>query len=223
MKAMILAAGRGERLRPLTDHTPKPLIDVGGRPLIAYHLIALRRAGVTDVVINAAWLAGQIQAALGDGHGYGLRIRYSVEVPGELDTGGGVRAALPMLGDKPFLLISADAFVDFDYGRLCVGEAVEDGVRLVLVDNPPHHPDGDFGLQGDCLTATAPRYTYAGIGLYAPSLFQARTEWCFPLSGVILEALAGNRAHGLHHAGCWLDVGRPATLARARALAGTSH
>src|SRR5699024_6407413 len=118
MKAMILAAGRGERLRPLTDHTPKPLLEVGGKPLIEHHLAALRRAGINEVVINAAWRAGDIQAALGDGRAYDLRIRYSVEQPGGLDTGGGVRAALPLLGNAPFLLVSADVFTDFDYASL---------------------------------------------------------------------------------------------------------
>src|SRR5690625_3881728 len=181
MKAMILAAGRGERLRPLTDHRPKPLLDVGGQPLIGYHLRALAYAGITEVVINAAWLAGQLQAALGDGRNYGVRIRYSIEVPGALNTGGGVRAALPLLGQAPFLLVSADVFTDFDYTRLCHAAIPERGARVVLVDNPPHHPGGDFGLQGDRLTTAGPRYTYAGIGLYCPRLFADERPVRFPL------------------------------------------
>src|SRR5699024_1566087 len=153
----------------------------GGRPLIGHHLQALVRAGITEVAINAAWLAGQLQAALGDGSDYGLRIRYSVEVPGALDTGGGVRAALPLLGDEPFLLVSADVFTDFDYAHLRDAAVPERGARVVLVDNPPHHPDGDFGLQGDCLTETGLRQTYAGIGLYCPRLFAAEPRTRFPL------------------------------------------
>lgn len=221
MKAMILAAGRGERLRPLTDHTPKPLLQVGGQPLIGHHLAALARAGITDVVINTAWRSGQIQTALGDGRDYGVRIRYSVETPGELDTGGGVRAALPLLGQTPFLLISADVFTDFDYAQLCSRRASEDGARLVLVDNPPHHPDGDFGLNSERLTTQAPRYTYAGIGVYGPQLFAVERRLRFPLSDVITSALGRGRAWGVRHEGLWLDVGRPATLDQARAWAGT--
>lgn len=218
MKAMILAAGRGERLRPLTDHTPKPLIEVGGRPLIVHHLLALARAGITEVVINAAWRAGQIQAALGDGRDYGVRIRYSVEVPGALDTGGGVRAALPLLGQAPFMLVSADVWSDFDYARLYRREVAAQGAHLVMVDNPEHNPAGDFGLMDGRLTNTDPRYTYAGIGLYSPGLFKG-DETRFSLSSVIRRALTSGGARGEHHAGSWLDVGRHETLAKARELA----
>ncbi len=218
MKAMILAAGRGERLRPLTDHTPKPLIDVGGKPLIAYHLEALARAGVRDVVINIAYLGDRIRAALGDGRGFGLRIRYSTETPGALDTGGGVRAALPLIGEGPFMLISADVFTDYDFARL--PRAVpEDGAHLVLVDNPAHHPDGDFGLRAGDLVDAAPRYTYAGISVFAPALFAASHEPRFSLASVIRAAIAAGTATGVRHTGAWVDVGRPATLACARRMA----
>lgn len=217
MKAMILAAGRGERLRPLTDHTPKPLIEVGGQPLIVYHLQALARAGITEVVINAAWRAGQIQATLGDGRRWGVRIHYSIEMPGGLETGGGVRAALPLLGGEPFLLISADTYTDFDFVRLGRQPLPVRGVRLVLVDNPAHHPTGDFGLEGERLTAGEPRLTYAGIGLYSPALFNDRSLARFPLVDVIRQAMDDGRAYGMRHAGRWIDVGRPATLAQARA------
>lgn len=219
MKAMILAAGRGERLRPLTDHTPKPLLQVGGRPLIVHHLRALARAGITDVVINTAWQAGQIQAALGDGRRFGVCIRYSVEVPGQLDTGGGVRAALPLLGSAPFLLLSADVFTDFDYTALCRRRCPQQGMDVVLVDNPAHHPAGDFGLAGARLGDVGPRYTYAGIGVYSPALFRAMHAARFPLSSIMRRAVANGRAYGMHHAGLWLDVGRPATLEQARAWA----
>lgn len=222
MKAMILAAGRGERLRPLTDDTPKPLLEVGGCALIEHHLHALACAGIHEVVINAAWRAGQIQAALGDGRNFGMRIRYSLEVPGALDTGGGVRAALPLLGREPFVLLSADVFTDFDYAALCRARVPRHGLHLVLVDNPQHHPEGDFALDHGRLTQTGPRYTYAGIGVYAPALFADMVDTRFALSRVIRRALDADRASGMHHDGLWLDVGRPATLARARALAGGS-
>lgn len=219
MKAMILAAGRGERLRPLTDHTPKPLLPVGGRPLIGHHLAALAAAGFDEVVINVAYRGDQVMAALGDGRAHGLRIRYSVEPPGALDTGGGVRNALALLGDAPFALISADVFTDFDYARLA-DVAVEDA-HVVLVDNPAHHVDGDFGLDIDGrLLDVAPRWTYAGIGVYAPALFRAVDAECFPLVQVIRQAMAAGRASGQHHGGRWIDVGRPSALAAARAAAG---
>lgn len=222
MKAMILAAGRGERLRPLTDATPKPLLEVGECTLIERHLLALAQAGIHEVVINAAWRAGQLQAALGDGRDFGLRIRYSVEVPGALDTGGGVRAALPLLGAEPFVLLSADVFTDFDYAMLRRVRLSRGGVHLVLVGNPAHHPDGDFGLDHGRLTPAEPRYTYAGIGVYSPALFTRMAEARFALSRVIRHALDEGRASGMYYDGAWLDVGRPSTLARARALATAS-
>lgn len=217
---MILAAGRGERLRPLTDHTPKPLLEVGGRPLIVHHLLALAHAGVTEAVINLAWRAGQIQAALGDGRDFGIRIRYSIEVSGALDTGGGVRAALPLLGQAPFLLLSADVFTDFDFARLCRRACPPGWAHVALVDNPAHHPAGDFGLDGDRLAQAEPRYTYSGIGVYSPELFTAGQAARFPLACVIGRALGNGCARGLHHDGLWFDIGRPATLALARALYG---
>lgn len=222
MKAMILAAGRGERLRPLTDHTPKPLIDIGGQPLIGHHLSALARAGFEEVVINVAYLGEQIVDTLGDGRDWGLRIAYSRETPGELDTGGGIRQALALLGERPFALISADVFTDFDYAGL---RRVDDGCAMhaVLVDNPPHHPNGDFGLVDDGRSArlvdTAPRLTYAGVGVYAPRLFARIEQKRFPLVAVMRDALARNQATGAHHRGCWVDVGRPSALETARALA----
>lgn len=219
MKAMILAAGRGERLRPLTDHTPKPLIEVGTRPLIGHHLAALADAGFEDVVINVAWRGRQIIDALGDGEAWGLNLRYSEEAPGELDTGGGVRRALALLGDDPFALISADVFTDFDYAPL--RERARADVHCVLVDNPAHHADGDFGLTDGRLTAAPPRLTYAGIGVFDPARFAARAVQRFALVDVIREALHGGVATGERHAGRWIDVGRPSTLDRARHLAAT--
>ena len=217
MKAMILAAGRGERLRPLTDHTPKPLLEVGARPLIGHHLDALARAGFEDVVINVAWRGRQIIDALGDGDAWGLRLHYSEENPGELDTGGGVRRALPLLGGAPFALISADVFTDFDYARL--RERADADVHCVLVDNPRHHADGDFGLGDGRLLDTPPRLTYAGIGVFDPARFAARDVQRFALVDVICDALRSGVASGERHAGRWIDVGRPRTLDEARRLA----
>ena len=218
MKAMILAAGRGERLRPLTDRIPKPLIDVGGRALIEHHLRALAQAGVVEVVINIAYRGAQIRDALGDGRRYGLRIVYSEETPGALDTGGGGANALPLLGRQPFLLISSDVWTDIDLAPLA-GHALAGDAHLVLVDNPPHHPRGDFGLAGGWLADTPPRLTYAGVGVYAPALFDNRAEACFGLAQVILEAMAGDGVTAAHHRGRWIDVGRPSALAAAREAA----
>ena len=221
MKAMILAAGRGERLRPLTDHTPKPLIDVGSRSLIGHHLAGLARAGFEDVVINVAYRGRQIIDALGDGRAWGLRLHFSEEQPGELDTGGGVRNALPLLGDGPFALISADVFTDFDYARLRHRHDAD--VHCVLVNNPPHHIDGDFGLDGRALVDAAPRYTYAGMGVFDTARFAARDTQRFALSAVIREAMQAGRASGERHAGRWIDVGRPSALEQARAVACGGH
>lgn len=215
MKAMILAAGRGERLRPLTDRIPKPLIDVGGQPLIGHHLRGLAAAGIGEVVINTAYRGEQIQRALGDGRRYGLRIAYSPEEPGALDTGGGIAAALKLLGPAPFLVISSDVFSDIDYGALAAQRAGAEA-HLVLVDNPGHHPRGDFGLRGDYVVDSAPRLTYAGVGVFAPYWFAGRSEARFPLATVLREAIDADRATGEHHRGRWIDVGRPSALAAAR-------
>ena len=217
MKAMILAAGRGERLRPLTDHTPKPLIEVGPRTLIGHHLAGLARAGFEDVVINVAYRGRQIIEALGDGSHWGLRLHFSEETPGELDTGGGVRNALALLGEGPFALISADVFTDFDYARL--RERSDADVHCVLVDNPAHHVDGDFGLKQGALVDAAPRFTYAGMGVFDSARFAARDTQRFALSAVIREALQAGTASGEHHAGRWIDVGRPSALEQARSMA----
>ena len=216
MKAMILAAGRGERLRPLTDHTPKPLIEVGPRTLIGHHLAGLARAGFEDVVINVAYRGRQIIEVLGDGSHWGLRLHFSEETPGELDTGGGVRNALALLGEGPFALTSADVFTDFDYARLQAhGDA---DVHCVLVDNPAHHVDGDFGLNQGVLMDAAPRFTYAGMGVFDSARFAARDTQRFALSAVIREALQAGTASGEHHAGSWIDVGRPSALEQARSM-----
>lgn len=215
MKAMILAAGRGERLRPLTDRLPKPLIDVGGQPLIGHHLRALAAAGFSEVVINIAYRGDQIRRALGDGRRYGLGITYSPEQPGALDTGGGIANALPLLGSAPFLVISSDVFSDIDYGALAE-RCTDAAAHLVLVDNPAHHVRGDFGLRGSRVVDSAPRLTYAGVGVYAPHWFGQRREPRFALASVLREAIAADQATGGQHRGRWIDVGRPSALAAAR-------
>lgn len=213
MKAMLLAAGRGERLRPITDTLPKPLVEVGGKPLIAYHLEALARAAIGDVVINLSWLGEKIRAALGDGDRYGVRIVYSEEGPVPLETGGGIHRALPLLGQEPFLVVNADTWTDMDFGRI---QALDDGAdaSLMLAPNPPHHPRGDFGLEGDFVVEReADRFTYTGIGVYRPELFEGCAPGKFPLLPLLQRAIAARRLRGEVYRGEWLDIGSPDRLA----------
>ncbi|HTP39467.1 MAG TPA: nucleotidyltransferase family protein [Steroidobacteraceae bacterium] len=216
MKAMILAAGRGERMRPLTDHTPKPLLVVRGRPLIEWHLLSIARAGIRDVVINLAWLGGQIRAALGDGGRFGLSIRYSDEGATALETGGGIFHALPLLGDAPFLLVNGDTFSNLDLSSLVLEPDAL--AHLVLVPNPPQHPRGDFALQAGYVELDgAPRFTYSGIGIFRPGLFAGCVAGRFPLLPLLQRAIAARRLRGHVFAGLWSDVG---TVARLQALEG---
>lgn len=212
MHAMILAAGRGERMRPLTDTTPKPLLRAGGRALIEYHLDNLVRAGIADIVVNHAHLGAQIEAALGDGARYGARIVYSPEPEGALETGGGIQRALPLLGDGPFLVVNGDIWTDFDYATLPRDFA---GLAyLVLVDNPAHHPAGDFCLRDGCVTDDdGPRLTFSGIGLYRAALFAGCTPGQFPLAPVLRAAMARGAVRGMHYTGRWWDIGTPQRLA----------
>ncbi len=206
MRAMILAAGRGERMRPLTDCTPKPLISVGRYRLIEYHLLRLARAGFTEVVINHAWLGEQIEAALGDGARYGLRIFYSPE--GEaLETGGGIFQALPLLGDAPFLVVNGDVWTDYPFQR--VRELSLSGLaHLVLVDNPPQHPRGDFHLSaGRVLAAGEPKFTFSGIGVYHPDVFAGCSQGRFSLVPLLLKSMESGLVSGEHYDGVWHDVG----------------
>ena len=212
MKAMLLAAGRGMRMRPLTDHTPKPLLAVGGRPLIAWHLAALERAGVREVIVNLSWLGAQIRAALGDGREFGVQIRYSEEGSPPLETGGGIFRALPLLGPAPFLVVNGDTFTDIDVSALRLAAAAD--ARLVLVPNPPQHPHGDFGLDGELITDREPRpFTYSGIGIFSPALFAGCTAGRFPLLPLLQRASAAGRLQGQRHDGLWHDIGTPARLA----------
>lgn len=221
--AMILAAGRGERMRPLTDHTPKPLLPVGGKSLIVWHIERLAGAGIHELVINHAHLGQQIEHALGDGARWGLRIRYSREGEGRaLETGGGIRRALPLLGEKPFLVLNADVWSDLDPAGLRLADG--DLAHLVMVDNPPHHPRGDFHLDGRRLLADGePRLTFSGIGVYSHALFAGCAPEAFPLGPLLRDTMRAGRVSGQRHAGRWFDVGTPQRLVEAeRALASGS-
>ncbi|HKC15947.1 MAG TPA: nucleotidyltransferase family protein [Steroidobacteraceae bacterium] len=209
---MLLAAGRGERLRPLTDLTPKPLLEVRGKPLIVWHLEALARAGVRDVVINLSWLGARIRAAVGEGGRFGLTIHYSDEPAAPLEAGGGIFQALPLLGAAPFLVVNSDTYTDIDFTRLTIAPAAL--AQLVLVPNPEHHPRGDFALQnGEVLETGETRYTYAGIGVYRPELFAGCAAGRFPLLPVLRRAIAARRLRGELFGGQWVDVGSAERLA----------
>jgi MurNAc alpha-1-phosphate uridylyltransferase len=223
--ALIFAAGLGERMRPLTDHTPKPLLEAGGKPLIVWHLEKLAAAGVHYVVINTSHLAEQFPERLGDGSRWGLRIRYAYEGPTPLETGGGMLNALPLLGDAPFIAVNGDIHSDVDYAGL--PPQPQGLAHLVMVDNPEHHPLGDFALDADGrLHAEGdPRLTFSGIGVYRPELLRgwrvaageaAATEAAparFKLAPLLRAAMAAGQVRGTHHHGTWTDVGTPARLA----------
>lgn len=212
---MLLAAGRGERLRPITDTLPKPLVEVAGRPLIAYHLEALARAGIRDVVVNLSWLGERIRAALGGGERYGLRIVYSEEGPEPLETGGGIFRALPLLGPRPFLVVNADIWTDMDFGR-CLALEDEADARIVLAPNPTHHPRGDFGVDDDGIVVErdSDRFTYTGVGLYRPEFFAGCRPGKFPLLPLLKRAIAARRLRGEVFRGEWHDAGSTERLAR---------
>ena len=216
MKAMILAAGRGVRMRPLTDARPKSLLTAGGKPLIVWQLEQLARAGFTDAVINHAHFGHMIEAELGDGSRFGVSIRYSPEREA-LETAGGIAQALPMLGTEPFLAINADIYSDYDFSALAGLNLQEGLAHLVLVSNPPQHPRGDFALQAGRVHETGGRLlTFSGIGVYAPRLFEGiapRTK--LALAPVLREAMAANRVSGEHYHGRWHDIG---TAERLQAL-----
>jgi N-acetyl-alpha-D-muramate 1-phosphate uridylyltransferase len=213
MKALIFAAGVGERMRPLTLHTPKPLLNVRGKPLIVHHLYALARAGVRDVVINLAHLGAQIRHALGDGAAFGVAIRYSEEGPVPLETGGGMRHALALLGSEAFIALNGDVFMDFDFASL---PALAPGVlaHLVMVPNPAHHPLGDFVLQNQrLLTCGANKLTFSGVGVYRPELIAATAPGTYKLAPILREAMAFGQVSGQRFDGLWADIGTPERLA----------
>ena len=213
-RAILLAAGRGERLRPITDTLPKPLVPIAGKPLIAYHLEALARARIREVVINLSWLGEKIRAALGDGGRYGVSIAYSEEGPTPLETGGGIHRALTLLGAGPFLVVNSDVWTDMDFSRLPPPDEGADA-RLVLAPNPAHHPRGDFGLEGDFVVASeVERFTYTGIGTFRPELFDGCVPGKFPLLPLLQRAIAARRLRGEVYRGEWLDIGSPQRLAQ---------
>ena len=225
MKALIFAAGLGERMRPLTNHTPKPLLAVAGKPLITWHLEKLAALGIRDVVVNTSWLADQFPATLGDGAQWGLRIRYGHEGDTPLETGGGMWNALPLLGESPFLLVNGDVWTDFDFAKLPREPA---GLaHLVRVDRPPQATHGDFALDTDgCVRADGEhKLTYAGIGIYRPQLLNgwrdvipapllANGKPKFPLAPILRAHMPQGLITGEHHRGRWTDVGTPQRLAQ---------
>ncbi|WLG96352.1 N-acetylmuramate alpha-1-phosphate uridylyltransferase MurU [Pseudomonas sp. FP198] len=218
MKAMILAAGKGERMRPLTLTTPKPLIRVGGIPLIEYHLRALATAGFTEIVINHAWLGQQIEDHLGDGSRFGVQIRYSPE--GEpLETGGGIFRALPLLGNDAFLVVNGDIWTDYDFSAL--RRPISGLAHLVLVDNPEHHPKGDFILAGGQVNDGEPgadKLTYSGIAVLDPQLFAGCADGAFKLAPLFRRAMAAGRVSGVRLEGHWVDVGTHERLSQVEKL-----
>ena len=231
MKAMILAAGRGERMRPLTDHTPKPLLMVGDDPLIIWHIKRLQKAGFNQIVINHAWLGAQIEQTLGDGAQWNVSIQYSPELQGGLETAGGIATALPLLGDKPFLVVNGDIFTDVDFSTLKqqANLLIENHLlaHLILTAfNPDHHPKGDFALTEDgfALAQTGseqtPRFTFSGVGVYHPKLFeQTPAHEKAKLAPLLRQAMQNHLVTAEKHHGLWLDVGTTERLAKANELA----
>jgi MurNAc alpha-1-phosphate uridylyltransferase len=211
---MILAAGRGERMRPLTDSTPKPLLRVRGQPLIERHVVELVRAGIGRIVINLAWLGAQIRDHLGDGSRYRAAITYSDEGARALDTAGGIFHALPHLSPGPFAVVNGDILTDFCFADLRI--AGDRDAHLVLVPNPPQHPQGDFGLaHGSALPSAAQQFTFAGIAIYRSAFFAGCTAGAFPLKPLLLRSMASGRCSAQLYSGLWEDVG---TAERLRAL-----
>ncbi len=223
MMAMILAAGRGERMRPLTDRTPKPLLQAGGKPLIVWHIERLVRAGITDIVINHAHLGAQIEQALGNGGQFGAQILYSSEGVA-LETAGGIAFALPLLGNGLFVVVNGDIYCDYDFSQLPALAAQmhnsQDNIHLVLVDNPAHHPNGDFCLHKQRIipppSIPDPRFptlTYSGIGLYRPELFAHIPRGSkAPLAPLLRQQIASGKVGGERYCGLWVDVGTPQRL-----------
>lgn len=227
--ALIFAAGKGERMRPLTDHTPKPLLQVGGKPLIVWHIEKLARAGISDIVINTSHLAEQFPTALGDGSRWGVRIHYAYEGSTAFETGGGMLNALPFLGMQPFVAVSGDIWCDADFASL--PDVPSQLAYLLLVNNPSHHPEGDFSLdaQGILHDTGNPKLTFSGVGVYRPELLH---DWrslignapgaltqppSFKLAPLLRAAMARGAVSGSHHHGTWTDVGTPQRLAQLEA------
>lgn len=216
MRAMILAAGRGERMRPLTDHSPKPLLPVAGKPMIQYHIEALAAAGVREIVINLAWLGQQIRTALGNGSQFDVNIDYSDEGDSALETGGGVFKALPRLagasGKDPFLVVSGDVWTEYPLADSMNKLAPNDVAHFVLVPNPDFHARGDFGLVGSRLVDSGERYTYANIGVFRPEFFEGCQPGKFPLAPLMFNWIRKDKCSGELYRGVWHNVGTPQQL-----------
>lgn len=211
MKAMILAAGRGERMRPLTDVTPKPLLEVRGKPLIQWHIEKLRAAGFDELVVNVSWLKESLIEFL-RGNSFGVKISISEEPPGALETAGGIRKALAMLGEE-FLVVNGDVWTDFDFSKIRTALRADALAHLVLVPNPPHHPAGDFVLRDSLVHSEAgQRHTFSGIGVYRRELFSALPQTAVKLAPVLREAMAQKKVTGELFAGHWSDIGTPERL-----------
>ena len=211
MKAMILAAGRGERMRPLTDKIPKPLLVVRGKPLIQYHIEALVQAGITQIVINHAWLGEKIEAALGNGSHLGAEINYSPEGDNVLETGGGIHRVLPLLGENPFIVVNGDVWTDFSYTEL--PRQIDELAHLVLVNNLFHNLNGDFAFMDQFLKNEGDiKFTYSGIGVYSPALFSDSEPGRFPLAPLLIEAMKNDKITGEIYSGFWMDIGTPERL-----------
>ncbi len=207
MKAMILAAGMGSRLKPLTDHTPKPLIKIQGRSLIEHHLVALQRIGIVDIVINVAYHGKLLMEFLGDGKKHGVNITYSFEENGPFGTGGGILHALPLLGNSPFLVISADIFTDFPFQTL-LSQALKKA-HVLMVENPAWHAKGDYGLSEGILNFNDPKLTYASFGLFSHELFENCSSSNFGLfsPAFIDSAIHAGEVSGEHYSGIWHNIG----------------
>jgi MurNAc alpha-1-phosphate uridylyltransferase len=212
MKAMILAAGRGERMRPLTDHTPKPLLPVAGKPIIVHTIEQLVSAGFNEIVINHAHLGEQIEAMLGNGDEFGAVLQYSPEGEAALETAGGIINALPLLGNDVFLVVNGDIATDFPFAEL--KKQIVDLAYLVLVDNPEHHSQGDFALTetGKVIENGSGLFTFSGIGLYHPDLFAKTLPGKSKLGPLLRQAMSEGRVSGQKHAGFWMDIGTPERL-----------
>lgn len=217
MKAMILAAGRGERMMPLTKTTPKPLIKVRGLTLIEHSIIALKKAKITNIFVNVAHLGWQIKAYIGNGARMGVKITYSDEFSGALETAGGIIKALPLLGKEPFVVINSDVLCDYDLSKLAL--PVGSLAHLLLIDNPPHNPNGDFSLTNDnrIINIHDQSYTFSGIGVYHPDFFKShiKAEQKLPLYPLFKEAIANGQLSGEHYNGYWQDIGTPERLEQA--------
>jgi len=214
---MILAAGRGERMRPLTDNCPKPLLELQGKPLIQWHVERLHAAGVRDLVINTAWLGQQVRDYLGDGSRFGVTIAFSDEGDRALETGGGINKALPLLGTEPFWLVNGDVYCDFDFAPLSLAD--DQLAHLLLVPNPEHNPDGDFPFAAGRVLpddSDAARYTFAGISLLRPELIAG--DDVFPLAPLLRSAAAAGKVSAQLHDGLWVDIGTPERLKQAATL-----